>query len=295
MGLEDVSGVGDGPMHTQSYSNEDILDSIREFYKEEEGSTTASEFDKNPDTPSYTLVKQRFGSWYSALSEAGISGVDTSECPECGNLYESLGLHFSKSGCERPEPSDKVLQLLTGSMMGDAWSQKRHKHTRIKIEMVNKSYLWEVDKILGGLSAGFVGQREKDVGRDTVTVATIAHPQFDIFNWYNESGDKEFPSDIILTPTVLKHWYAQDGSVAWGDKNTGGAITIRATNEDDGEEKILSMFEKVGLEPSFNSAGSIRFGVDDSEEVLDYMGGPPRGFEYKWEIDDRRKYEYLKG
>lgn len=123
------------------------------------------------------------------------------------------------------------------------------------------------------------------------------HPEFEEFSGWYSSGDKVWPQNIKITPTVLKHWYCGDGSRK--NRGTSNCIVIGMTNEVDNTDKVSKLFESAELpSPSnYNIYGEegqknciAEFSVSQSKELWEYMGEPLPGFEYKWPEEYRNTY-----
>ena len=112
----------------------------------------------------------------------------------------------------------------------------------------------------------------------------MSHPELDEYAQWFSSGNKLFPDDVKLTPTVLKHWYCCDGHRI--EHSASSAIEIAMTNERENQGKIESMFERAGFEVSnWNTSGNrfhARFTVAESMDMWKYMGDPLPSFSYKW-------------
>jgi hypothetical protein len=174
--------------------------------------------------------------------------------------------------------------------------------------MISDNYLEYIDKkfgILGkgvrlersaeesaedAINRGFSTEACADDYSDTHRWRSMCHPDLQEFaDWYS-TGNKVWPDDIQLTPTVLKHWYCGDG---YRDKSIPqNRIQIAMANEAEHTDKIDAMFETVEL-PSPSSYticerkdGTMRcnavFTIDQSKELWSYMGDPLPDFEYKW-------------
>lgn len=121
--------------------------------------------------------------------------------------------------------------------------------------------------------------REEDYN-DVYGFSTRCLPELRQYaDWY-ESGKKRFPDDLELTPLTLKMWYVCDGS-KFEQEKTRPVIEIGCANEKDREEYIKGLFSSLDVSPRFDD-GIIRFRVDDSEKLWEYMGDSVPGFEYKW-------------
>lgn len=235
-------------------------------------------------------------------------------CPVCHKEFESLGHHWRWNKEHRPEIIDHQMEVAKGLLMGDGCltGRQNQNHTSsgqnpsLVVRMITPEYLRHLDGIFGHLSRGVIledtGEEnarnlkeglgvEYEDCKDIYRWYTCSHPDFlPLSAWY-DSGKKVWPEYVNLTPTVLKHWYAGDGSLA-----DGGAITIAMSNEEGNESKIESYFTSAGLPAPNNWQTHERSGersgvthravwnVSEAKELLEYMGCPPPGFEYKWDI-----------
>ena len=73
----------------------------------------------------------------------------------------------------------------------------------------------------------------------------------------------------------------------------GPRIEIEARNESDRPDFLVSLFRGVGFDPTFRR-NELRFTCDGTEALVEWMGDPPAGFEYKWAVDSRGRYRMLK-
>jgi len=237
------------------------------------------------------------------------------ECPECGERYNHLGKHWSRSDCNYPELTQRQYEVAVGLVMGDGTINKGGKNPYLQCSMITKEYLEYLDNIFGVLStgvrlrqtaeesaqfsrnSGFRPNAKKENYHDMYTLQTCHLPQLDEFSSWYDSGEKVWPMNIELTPTVLKHWYVGDG--CYQNNGTKDCIKIGLSNEKMNEEKVSSYFKKVGL-PSPNRWSitvqnengrsyencQAKWNVEESYKLLEYMlkdgYGIPNGFEYKW-------------
>jgi len=230
-------------------------------------------------------------------------------CQQCGNEYQKVGIHWSmSSSCSFPSFTNHQREIITGVLMGDGCISTANKHPYIKIEMISPNYLEHVADEFGVLGGGVsikrtakmsarrdknskfnLGAKEENYS-DLYGWQSMSHPELREFaNWYS-SGEKIWPDDIELTPTVLKHWYCGDGS--WNNGRTNNYISISMANEIDNTEKVGKMLRNVGLPTPSNYAVGERndgsktfdaqFTVEQSELLWEYMGRPLPDFEYKW-------------
>jgi len=229
-------------------------------------------------------------------------------CPKCGGKYKGLAQHWARSSsCEYPPLSEKQKEIATGLLMGDGNVYLTPSNTgKIRCIMVAKQYLEYLydsfdivsskvsisktaeEKAKENRDSGFSPNAKEENYQDQYIWESKTHPYFtNLHNWY-KSGEKIWPDNIQLTPTVLKHWYVGDGCANY--KSGSNYITISAFNESENGEKVKKYFVDSGLpkpslthyERDFGEGMVLRFSVDDSEKLWEYMGEPLDGFEYKW-------------
>lgn len=231
------------------------------------------------------------------------------ECPICGDSFIYLGSHWQSSSCETPQISDKQHEIVQGLLMGDGSLARFHdKNSLVKVIMITPEYLNYLDDIFGCLSSGvslamtaeeaakenrdrgFSVDAKKENYSDKYVWRTRSHGGFDRYKQWYSTGNKIWPEDIEMTSTVLKHWYCGDGSLLRRSANHL-RIQISMANEIENQEKIDNMFNSSGLpEPKWSemkrSDGSWdctgRWDGSDALTLLEYMGEPIPGFEYKW-------------
>lgn len=219
-------------------------------------------------------------------------------CHNCDKEFKNLSMHWSMSSeCCFPELTDTQKQIITGVLMGDGTISRPGKNPLLTVRMVNKKYLEYLNEVLGkygkgvyikhtakesaqlNRESGFRPNAREENYQDVYSLQSRTSPEFEEFaDWY-ETGKKVFPKDIQLTPIILKHWYVCDGTY-----NTSGYhnnMSISAMNEIENFDKILRWFKEINISPS-TSNGNIYISNGDSEELFDFMGSNPPGFEHKW-------------
>jgi len=225
------------------------------------------------------------------------------ECHNCLNEYELIANHWNQSDCNYPKLSEDQNEIATGLLMADAWINRHNETPRIQCNMISQNYLEYIDQQFGifgkGVSlektaeenakenrnSGFHPNAKKENYSDTYLWRSMRHPEIQEFtDWYS-TGKKVWPSDIELTPTVLKHWYCGDGH--WNNSHSQNYIKIAMANEVENIDKVDQMFENVGLPSPSNYAISgthcnAEFTVEQSKELWEYMSEPLPDFEYKW-------------
>lgn len=230
-------------------------------------------------------------------------------CHQCGNGYENIGMHWSKSSCEYPNFTNQEEEIITGLLMGDGSVVRCGGcNPRLSVGMIMPNYLKYLDNIFGilgnGVSLkesakqsaneskrrGFSSIATEENYSDVYEWRTMNHPQLEKYRQWYSNGKKVWPEDIKLTPTVLKHWFCGDGSRI--DNGNSEHISIAMSNEVDNLEKVETILQQSNLPKPSNwnihkrkTGGKICeavFSVSQSYELWEYMGEPLPDFEYKW-------------
>jgi len=231
-------------------------------------------------------------------------------CPECGNEYEALGMHWSRGSCSAPELTERQKEIVVGLLMGDGSLNRSDKNPRVIVGMISPNYLEYLDETFGCLSTGvqlkktaaesakdcrdrgFRPNAKEENYSDVYIWRTRSLPELHDFNWY-KTGKKVWPEWIPMTPTVLKHWYVGDGS--FNNKNGNHYIQIAMAKEIENTDKVDNYFKRMNLPTPSNYNIRKRkdggkkcdavFTQSASEELFEYMGEPLPDFEYKWPSD----------
>jgi hypothetical protein len=219
-------------------------------------------------------------------------------CPECGETFSYLGLHWDRGKCDIPKLGEERKELIKGILLGDGYLM-RQKKPRLRVQMTNKEFLEWLDAKFGVLASGGVtvhrtaGERaEKDRNSgfnpiateeaysDTYEWHTRSHDGLSEFAAWYESGKKVPPDSIVLTPSTLKMWYICDGSMEIGSRGRP-RIKIAASDFFRRDVALAEWFERIGFSPTIVPP-MLQFGHDQSERLLGYMGEPIPGFRQKW-------------
>lgn len=213
-------------------------------------------------------------------------------CATCGEEYKQLSSHYAKNPSHRPVISGEVMDVLRGLLMGDATLNTQSQYPRLEIGVTEKRYLEDLQQSYPRIFNSITHQPRGGHASDFYTMPTVPHPQFFEFkNWYS-SGEKVFPSDVNLTPTVLKHWYCTDGGLRWPSNGGNGNACIYCKSQD--LDQIKRYFDDTPFDPNMTGSDTIYFDSDDTPKLLGWMGPPPDGFRYKWEWCDKDAYQRKK-
>lgn len=235
-------------------------------------------------------------------------------CHSCGEAFERIGYHWSNGSCDYPRIPHRKQAIITGLMLGDGTLRTHTQRPFVQTYMTSKRFLGWVDEqcewLTTGVSLYRTAERSAELSRnngnpdadeanysDVYVLQTRTMPQFERFeSWYTGGAGKRFPDYLVLVPVTTKIWYVCDGSLNWDRRYPGARphITVRVQNEDT-IQNVLRMFDESTFDhtPTADSQ-TIRFTVDETEALLDWMGRAPPGFAYKWCLDSLDRYERLK-
>jgi hypothetical protein len=184
---------------------------------------------------------------------------------------------------------------------------------RIEVHNINYRFLHWIDGQLGRLSNGVTRRRTSEEIRETnksasmerfssvdyeirdqYILTTRRHPELQEYAEWYAGEQKRFPSDLRLTPVILKTWYVCDGNLIWGSKgHTRPQVWISAENESDRTEYITGLFDSEPVSPTFRE-GRLMLTTDETEWFFQYVGDSLPGFEYKFATESREIYRELK-
>lgn len=223
-------------------------------------------------------------------------------CKQCGVEYESIGSHWSHSSiCSHPELTDYQKSVTTGVLMGDGTINKSVGNPRLVCTNNIREYLEFLDSVVfpvvgNGVrimrtaeegakhnrDRGFRPNAKAEDYSDHYRWLCMRSPEFKVFSeWYSADG-KVWPEDIDLNPVSLKHLYVCDGNLS-----PHGNIRISMVNERENKDKVEKYFEDIGFGVhswvDYDNVCYAKFSIGKSEDMLEYMGDPIPGYEYKWD------------
>lgn len=233
-------------------------------------------------------------------------------CPDCQGKFENIGRHWNASDqCDYPSFTKSQKEIIVGLLMGDGTLGNHHKpyNSYLRVKMINQEYLNYLHDEFGILSSpvslsrtafegaqenvrrGFQNDAKPSQYNDLYDWRTISHPTLNQFDAWYDSGTKEWPHDIYLTPLTLKHYFVGDGSM----RKSQQTIRISMSNERKHQEKVANLFSKAGLphphrwNEQENQHGNMKcdacWNVEESKRLFEYMGQPLPGFREKWPSD----------
>lgn len=235
-------------------------------------------------------------------------GHGKEKCPKCGAKKELLTTHWRmSSSCSPPKLDERQKKVLEGMLMSDGTVEKNGDYVKFSYYGTNKEYMeWLIDELgifSNDLRLSVDGESKYDyapdfyseVPSDYYTFTVKAIPEVKEFaEWYS-TGDKKFPEKLELTPELCRAWYCGDGSLIWSEKwNQVNQAVIGCSNEQKNLEYWTDRFKDLGFSCFVIERGLIGFSKESVQDFLEWMGSPPPGMSYKWEINDLSEYRKMK-
>lgn len=230
------------------------------------------------------------------------------ECPKCGAEKEMLTTHWKMSNsCSAPSLDDRQKELLKGMLMSDGSVEKQGNYAKFSYYGTNIDYMkWLVEELgvfSNELRLSVDGKTKYDyspdfyseIPSDYYTFTVKATPEVKKFaEWYS-TGIKKIPENIELTPEVCRAWYCGDGTLVWSEKwNQVNEIVIGCSNEKENLDIWDNKFQQLGFSSFIVKRGLIGISKESVKEFLEWLGKPPSGMSYKWEIDSLSDYRKMK-
>jgi hypothetical protein len=152
-------------------------------------------------------------------------------------LFCSQKCHYNNRHKILPPLTDEQMQLIVGSMLGDAslHIMKKESHNSYfekSQSLSNKEYINWHHEILKNYSRGVTCRKN---GKEYISrIMSHCHPVFkELRNKWYPNGHKIIPDDIKLTPLILAIWFCDDGCNAKaGAKRSACFATHCFTYED---------------------------------------------------------------
>lgn len=302
------------------YTEEDIYDSVREFY-ENENSLKRNEFINNQYFPSVWAVENKTGKRFGRVLGEVVSDDELTEnfnrCHDCGGIYENIGHHWKDTECPYPSLSFEDKQIFRGLLMGDATIAKQNENScSLCIDLTRPKFLQYLydkypvlftslfeqsspeERVKKNIERGFTTEEQPNDYKRIYKLQSRTIPFFSDMRkkWYGENDNKEFPEDIEFTPELLKMWYVCDGGLSFAsDDPYAFYASFYTSNEMESTDQIVKKFSDIGFDAKiFSGSNSVSININDVDGILDYMGQSLPGFEYKWENKNYEAYQNKK-
>ena len=114
------------------------------------------------------------------------------------------------------------------------------------------------------------------------------------FRWYS-GGTKIIPTDLILTPDILRHLYIGDGCLGYDRERVTHINFATHCFSTESKEIFREKMEQLNFPLNFCKNGSMNLKKSCVEYFLSYIGKCPIScYQYKWSIENRDTYNILK-
>ncbi|MBW2560189.1 MAG: helix-turn-helix domain-containing protein [Deltaproteobacteria bacterium] len=197
-------------------------------------------------------------------------------------------------------PDGRLLEIIDGELLGDGTVRVQSpfsgQYTHGSASKEDLEYLKalfnrhgvkcsEVYKVIQKV-AGHEYPGYRFATRDYDFLLAIRH------RWYPD-GKKIVPRDIVLTPTVVFHWYKGDGCLG-SSKGQRSFITLATCGfKKNDVEFLISLLADLGFHSTCTKNKSIYIVTTDTLAFLEYIGPCPsdleRPYGHKWRYQDTRK------
>jgi hypothetical protein len=228
-------------------------------------------------------------------------------CRSCGEEKERLGQHFAMSDCGYP---DIDREIVDGLLLGDGDIPHKNKNAYLRVRNTNKEWLNQLSSTIPESYGPALSRTAEEVAKmneDSGFSKNVELSRYnDVYRWQTASneklnkhrerwwktGEKRVPDDLELTPIVVRHWMAGDGNLNWSGDCFASVRFGRMDERDD--EKLISLFEDVGIESVKRNGNHISVYSQDARDLLDWSTPEPDGMEYKWSYESKEEYKKLK-
>lgn len=196
----------------------------------------------------------------------------TVKCPYCDSddSYDKIGIHWTNSACPGPQLNSRQRQIIHGLLLGGAEvvePEGAGKNVSIRVNTDRDAFIDWLEEEFGPL------MRENKWSAETRKSA--------VFNKY---ADLE-PEDLMETPLVLRVWYALGGTSFIDDGKWQlelSAPNSVATPQYIRDELMKGTDIPWEAKPDMENPRVIVEGEDHVKNILESLGPPIPGYEYRW-------------
>lgn len=235
----------------------------------------------------------------------------TELCPQCGQEFKSVTHHWLDNKSHKPTFSKRQLDILKGVLLGDAHMGKPNANNpRIVISNSNLRFLKHIKQELGVLANEVRHTKTpEEVSEDNPENASHQYELSTKHNdelepiykeWITDGKNPPFES-ININETIIKYWYVCDGGLGWRqnqEESWYADAMIHVVTQSNKINNIKEMLASIGPEPRTytdkRDESRVIYSPSQTEILLEQLGEPIPGMEYKWETESRSTYDELK-
>lgn len=220
-------------------------------------------------------------------------------CYDCGKEFDNLSNHWNFSSCNSISYHDHQIEIIEGLLLGDGTITSNPPNSKFQIGSTNKEFLQHLQKVFGCFSgtvafsesasdiakrnrnSGFSNNAKSENYNDYYKFRTMADERLNSIRneWYQSS--KSIPDNFTLTHRQFKYWYVSDGSLKFdGTRAVNPSVNI--SNVSFNTDRCVELIQELGYDARSQSSNWIRITTEDSKRLLNNLGSPIPGFEYKW-------------
>jgi len=203
-------------------------------------------------------------------------------CPACGDAYERVASHWSRSGCGYPDITVEQRAVLDGLMLGganvDGQGSNRHLLASTTSPLLAE---WTADQ-LDWLHHG-TRVVDDDAGdhQDVYRVRTPAHPAINRYERWGDGETRAPPEDFDLSPLAGRVWWAYAGGLQWqGEYDSQRTATISAL-DDNRAAWVQRVLSTAGIDAT-RTGKRVQWHGQQLRDWIDWIGDPVPGAEHKW-------------
>jgi hypothetical protein len=188
-----------------------------------------------------------------------------------------------------------IMEILDGELLGDgayAWSPSKTvarfdmtvaRTNRAHVEMLHRLFSAQMPLKLAP-SKGWYDYKGKRIITDRIRLTSLFSRSLaeQRMRWYS-SGRKQAPEDLVLSPTVLRHWYYGDGSMS------NGVLLCSERYSEDVLETLRAKLNELGFETkrylAHGRRGRLHMGIESTRRFLAYIGPCElECYAHKWDL-----------
>jgi transcriptional regulator with XRE-family HTH domain len=201
---------------------------------------------------------------------------------------------------------EELIQYIEGELLGDGCLQARRSNIDNKVNSARYTHGTKYKSYLEWLSNLFSKYNLEQSGnilywKDkhnsiSYKYSTRSYVELkSIFERWYPNGKKIVPKDIVLTPTIIKHWYLGDGNFTRRYKDNSFRLTLHTEGfSKKDNELLISKLCELGIICNLTKANYIYIPVRYIYRFFKYIGNCPEEIKstygYKWPKEEEMKW-----